>query len=161
GININPDNLGPRPRTGGTAFPTFIQSYFFKPSIYLYQSCLGDTAYHFTINNSGSIDSVRWDFGDPASGALNTSTQFSPWHGNSTDSTFQVTQPGIYWVEIETECGPYRDSVQVDFLTPPVFNLGNDLSLCNGETFTLKPNLTEATYVWQDGSTKDSLVIDK
>src|SRR5690606_16558674 len=49
----------------------------------------------------------------------------------------------------------------VDFLTPPVFNLGNDLSLCNGETFTLKPNLTEATYVWQDGSTKDSLVIDK
>src|SRR5690606_36024742 len=65
GININPDNLGPRPRTGGTAFPTFIQSYFFKPSIYLYQSCLGDTAYHFSINNSGPVDSVRWDFGDP------------------------------------------------------------------------------------------------
>src|SRR5690606_6839009 len=79
----------------------------------------------------------------------------------STDSTFLVTQPGTYWVEIETECGPYRDSVQVDFLPPPSVNLGNDLLLCAGETFTLKANVNDATYVWQDGSTKDSLVVTK
>ena len=33
------------------------------------------------------------------------------------------------------------------------FNLGNDTTLCDGETLQLKVNMPNATYIWQDGST--------
>ena len=32
------------------------------------------------------------------------------------------------------------------------FNLGNDTTLCIGESLILKPNMPNATYTWQDGS---------
>jgi len=33
------------------------------------------------------------------------------------------------------------------------FNLGNDTTLCIGESLILSPNMPNATYTWQDGST--------
>ena len=32
------------------------------------------------------------------------------------------------------------------------FSLGNDTTLCNGESLTLNPNMPNAIYTWQDGS---------
>ena len=32
------------------------------------------------------------------------------------------------------------------------FNLGKDTTICNGETLILNPNITNATYTWQDGN---------
>jgi PKD repeat protein len=58
---------------GGTA-PTAIFS--------AQATCEGDPMLftHTSIPNSGNIDSVLWDFGDTASGALNTSIQAAPSH---------------------------------------------------------------------------------
>jgi gliding motility-associated-like protein len=36
------------------------------------------------------------------------------WQDQSTNSTFQVTQPGIYYVEISNACGTITDTVRVD-----------------------------------------------
>ncbi|NRA12318.1 MAG: gliding motility-associated C-terminal domain-containing protein, partial [Crocinitomicaceae bacterium] len=35
----------------------------------------------------------------------------------------------------------------------PIIDLGNDTSLCQGETLTLDATTSNATYIWQDGST--------
>jgi PKD repeat protein len=49
----------------------------------------GCLAYHFFPNVCGV--SFSWNFGDPASGASNTSTQASPWHTFSGPGTYTVT----------------------------------------------------------------------
>ncbi len=43
------------------------------------------------------------------------------WQDGSTSPTFSVTQPGTYWVEINSAGCTVRDSVQVDFAECPVF----------------------------------------
>jgi hypothetical protein len=54
------------------------------------------------------------------------------------------------------------DSVVVDFYPSlDSFDLGTDISLCPGETIVLKPGIDNASYLWQDLSTADSLLIDQ
>ena len=67
---------------------------------------------------------------------------------------------------------PYRGSIKVGFggcsLTDQIaievyaaktgINLGNDTMHCPGKTITLKAGKNFKTYLWQDGSSKDSLV---
>ncbi|WP_296322318.1 T9SS type B sorting domain-containing protein [Winogradskyella sp.] len=45
----------------------------------------------FSIDNSTNISSVIWDFGDPASGLDNSSTDLSPFHDFSADGTYTIT----------------------------------------------------------------------
>lgn len=41
------------------------------------------------------------------------------------------------------------------------YNLGNDTTLCYGQTVTYLPNLSAASYTWQDGSTGNSYTVSK
>lgn len=45
----------------------------------------------FSVDNQTKIASIVWDFGDPASGVTNTSTDLSPFHDFSTDGTYTIT----------------------------------------------------------------------
>lgn len=45
----------------------------------------------FSINGTEGISSVVWDFGDPASGVNNESTDLSPFHDFSSDGKYTVT----------------------------------------------------------------------
>lgn len=45
----------------------------------------------FMLNNNSEIASVIWDFGDPDTGANNTSTEFNPKHDFSIDATYTIT----------------------------------------------------------------------
>ncbi|MCM4168435.1 hypothetical protein DHD08_12160 [Arenibacter sp. H213] len=45
----------------------------------------------FSVAPTGSIASITWDFGDPASGGNNTSTDASPFHDFSTEGTYTIT----------------------------------------------------------------------
>ena len=45
----------------------------------------------FSLTNSANVASVQWNFGDPASGADNTSTDLSPFHDFSADGVYTVT----------------------------------------------------------------------
>src|SRR5205085_8697780 len=92
--------------------------------------------------------SVKWDFGDPASGANNTSTQ------NNTVHIFSA--PGAYTVKLIkfTNCGTDTLSKQVSTDAINV-NLGPDTLVCGSTSLLL--NSTGAgstnTFLWQDGST--------
>jgi len=69
--------------------PPFIQSYFFATNIFR-NTCFGDTT-EFSIDTSTTIDSILWDFGDPASGINNTSTLLEPTHVFTTIGEYDIT----------------------------------------------------------------------
>ena len=44
----------------------------------------------FSVSNQANAVSIQWDFGDPASGTNNTSTNLSPFHDFSADGTYTI-----------------------------------------------------------------------
>jgi gliding motility-associated-like protein len=60
-----------------------------------------------------------------------------------------------YKVVITDKCGrQYADSLIVKVGGSPItFDLGRDTSLCEGQVLPLSPNIPDAKYRWQDGST--------
>ncbi|MFC5683901.1 T9SS type B sorting domain-containing protein [Flavobacterium sp. MAHUQ-51] len=56
-----------------------------------YTNNCSDFLKEFSIDDETKIASVVWDFGDPASGISNTSTDLSPYHDFSADGTYTIT----------------------------------------------------------------------
>ena len=143
--------LNGKKSTGG--LPNIMQSYL-NFQFTFEHSCFGDPT-SFFITGAGIIDSVSWDFGDPASGALNTSTNLNPVH--------LFSAPGIYNVKLTKYalCGStflYRTVCIYDGIPP--FNLGNDTVLCPGDSLALNVSVPGAnSYLWQDGSTLNSFTV--
>ncbi|MEZ4827202.1 MAG: L-type lectin-domain containing protein [Bacteroidia bacterium] len=81
------------------------------------------------------------------------------WQDGSTGSSFSVTAPGLYWVELENICGTKRDSIVVTAQSPPAISLGNDTTLCAGSTLSLNASFPNAIYEWQDGSGSSQLTV--
>lgn len=183
-------------------------------------TCFGDTT-QFTLKDTVGVDSVLYDFGDPASGIRNSSKLFHPghvytspgnfqaqlivyfsgnsdtttrsitiealpavdlgndtticlgqtitwdvsfanasylWQDNSTNPLFTTSQGGIFWAAITTQCGIDQDTVTVTIIQAPDVNLGQEDTLCFGDTVWLSATHPDATYLWNNNST-DSLLI--
>ncbi|WP_191906924.1 T9SS type B sorting domain-containing protein [Adhaeribacter soli] len=151
GFNLNPLNIGNI--QSGFFLPTFIQSYFYRPKIDLQQTCFGDTA-RFQLSNNAYVDSVRWDFGDPASGALNKSTAFNPKHFYATPGPKQVQ--AIVHFNFTSDTLNQTIYIPVSITKP---NLGPDRGLCPGDTLLLRAFQSGATYEWQDSINTDSVYV--
>ncbi|MCB0855668.1 MAG: gliding motility-associated C-terminal domain-containing protein [Bacteroidetes bacterium] len=82
------------------------------------------------------------------------------WQNGSTDSVFNATTAGLYWVELENICGTRRDSIDITAEVPPVVNLGNDTTLCPGEFLNLDVTFFNSTYLWSSGSTLPNFNVD-
>lgn len=76
------------------------------------------------------------------------------WQDGSTNSTFSVTTSGIYWVDVAVGGCVITDSIDIQFVSIPAPDLGNDTSLCQGSSLLLDVTTPNATYLWQDGSTQ-------
>ena len=74
------------------------------------------------------------------------------WQDGSTTPVFEITEDGVYVVAISTICETRTDSTIADFFTVNL-ELGNDTTLCEGETLLLDASVPGATYTWQDSST--------
>ncbi|WP_299452223.1 gliding motility-associated C-terminal domain-containing protein [uncultured Microscilla sp.] len=85
------------------------------------------------------------------------------WQDGSTQPYYQVTQTGTYWVEISNGTCNARDSVYIEYVPQPSISLGADTIVCNATEYTLHVSPKEAgvSYVWNNGSTDDSLPINK
>ncbi|MGI0105605.1 T9SS type B sorting domain-containing protein [Salinimicrobium sp. WS361] len=85
----------------------------------------------FSLTDASEVSSVTWDFGDPASGSINTSTDLSPFHDFSEDGTYTVTatvkgKNGITEVVTET----------IDVKEPPKAYGINNLEACETQSGT-------------------------
>ncbi len=203
--------------------PSFIQSYW-KPGFTFRGACNGSLLFFDYERAAGEL-SVKWDFGDPTSGANNISLLDSSqhlfssegiyvvklirfttcgsdtiskqvnvgggqvnlgndttlcgisqfiitsqtsgtnnsylWQDGSTNSVYTATQSGLYWLEVTNNINGCRkrDSIVLTFKPTPQFNLGNDLHKCEGETATLSATVAGAQYIWNTGSTGNSIQV--
>lgn len=85
------------------------------------------------------------------------------WQDGSHDSTYTVTESGIYWVEVTStgDCHA-RDTITVNEYPPIQLDIGNGSNLiviCEGDSAILNAGAGFVSYLWQDLITTDSVFI--
>jgi hypothetical protein len=75
------------------------------------------------------------------------------WQDGSTEPSYNITEEGLFWVEVGNAHCTSTDSIYVSFQQFPVIDLGNDTILCEDEALLLELEGYSA-YLWQDGSTE-------
>ncbi|MFD1552027.1 hypothetical protein DNU06_00995 [Putridiphycobacter roseus] len=75
------------------------------------------------------------------------------WHDGSVDSSYVVSQPGTFWVEVSDNNCTYVDSVTVNYTPFFNVNLGPDTTICELDTLWLDASVLNANYLWHDGAT--------
>lgn len=133
-------------RFGYETVPNF-PSNFFTTNILTEKVCVGDTAF-FQVNYH-FIDSVLWNFGDPTSGAQNTSTDENAFH--------IYGDTGLYTVILVAQNGAVIDTVSknIHIEQAPEVNLGPDIELCQSsvDSVMLASGMIQGEYLWSTGST--------
>jgi gliding motility-associated-like protein len=129
----------------GSAYALIIDSIYFDcPSIC---SLIADAGQDFTICNSipQTINAENPD-----------ATNYL-WNTGATTSSINVSNAGIYWVEITDGICTDIDSVVVsNEITPSVF-LGNDTSICNSQLLTLNASSSSGNYLWSNNATTPTI----
>ena len=90
--------------------------------------------------------------------AGNTGAQYL-WQDNSTSQSFTVTAPGQYFVKVVKDACSSSDTIKVQYDLKPVFTLGPDLGICDGQSILLHPAIQSSStiqYLWQNGSSSSS-----
>lgn len=82
------------------------------------------------------------------------------WQNGSGASQFTVNSAGLYWVEVTNGFGcSDRDSVLVTYVDPLVLDLGNDTTLCPGQSLTLSVPVPNASIVWSTGTIGPTITV--
>jgi gliding motility-associated-like protein len=75
------------------------------------------------------------------------------WQDGSTQSEYWVKDPGTYAVTVTKDGCSWTDSLDVSYIAPEYYSLGNDTTLCGDEVLELDVSVSgNADYIWQDGS---------
>ncbi|OWP61576.1 hypothetical protein CDA63_18710 [Hymenobacter amundsenii] len=144
-----PQGVGLNGRRSAVGLPSFMQRDLWHFTVR--GTCQGSPV-SFTFPTVYGADSVRWNFGDPATGGRNASTASDPVH--------VYGAPGRYLVTLTLYLPGAPPAVlrrYVDVLPRPVVYLGRDTALCPGQAVVLNASTPAATYRWQDGSTAATL----
>lgn len=75
------------------------------------------------------------------------------WNTGDTTQQIEVSDAGLYYVT--AQCGDciLQDSVEVEYYPPPDLFIGNDTTVCEGESVTFDAGRDNYTsYLWQNGS---------
>lgn len=92
---------------------------------------------------------------------ISSSAQSIIWNSNNISDSIEISTSGVYWVEIESQCETFFDTIQV--LINNFVKLPNDsiIQKCaNQLPFVLAPSVLYATSVnWNNGTSSDTIVI--
>jgi gliding motility-associated-like protein len=80
------------------------------------------------------------------------------WGTGDITQTFLVTAAGNYWVEISNGHCEARDTININEISLDP-DLGNDTSLCAGQTITLDAFESGASYLWSTGDSVASIIV--
>ena len=81
------------------------------------------------------------------------------WNTGSTSSAISIAQAGLYWLVVNEAGCLWRDSISVSIKPSPAINIGNDTTLCAGQSLILSAANSNATYLWQDGSEQSEFTV--
>jgi len=82
------------------------------------------------------------------------------WIDGSNQLKFDVMNSGVYWIDVDKEGCVVRDEIIITFNDAPNFDLGTDTLICEQLPLMLRPGISGATYLWQDGSTENRFETD-
>lgn len=148
-------------RNGRLGLPTFIQSYFRQADFEFGDPsapgtskglCFSDTMY-FWLPDSSGIDSVVWNMGDTAFGAINHRTGFRTSHIYKYPGEYNVQM--IVYRGNSNSCFATIDTIvrEVSVFEYPQLNIGNDTFFCAGGSVELYvPAVPEAAMIWKSGN---------
>ncbi|WNJ21563.1 gliding motility-associated C-terminal domain-containing protein [Pontibacter sp. G13] len=126
--------------------------------------------FHLTLSNfcGSASDTVRLEFDTPLAPDLGPDSlpcEGEPmvldpmvdareyrWQDGSDLTSLEVGTTGTYSVSVSNACGNFHDSVDITRVPVPVAFLGNDTTLCFGETLELAPAIPGQDIRWGDGS---------
>lgn len=93
--------------------------------------------------------------------ASSAGVQFN-WSTGDNASSISPTNSGTYWVDITTDhqCSD-RDTAEVLFYDLPIVDLGSNVNICSGLTTTLDASPDFEEYLWNDGSTQQTLDVNQ
>lgn len=81
------------------------------------------------------------------------------WSNGATTQTTSLNSNGQYYVTVtEADGCKGADTFNYNAIPLPVVNLGNDTTVCPGVTLTLNAANPGATYLWNNGSTTQTVV---
>ena len=105
----------------------------------IYEVCEGGTV-ELTVNPEGAA--IEWSTG-------------------SVDSFVQIMEEGMYYVSLTNSCTTKVDSFLVGIAEELAgINLGDDFGICSGTSEILDVGNLDGVYLWNDGSSEDSLLIE-
>ncbi|NOX46939.1 MAG: T9SS type B sorting domain-containing protein [Chlorobi bacterium] len=128
--------------------PSFIQSYFNVVWIEHEHQCAYDTIF-FSLSDTAWIQSISWNFGDPQSGAADSSELYFPWH--------IYTEPGSYEVTATiTHITDKTITKTIEILPLPDVDLGDDRLICDGDSIVFYSGEGFDSYQWMDDDSHTS-----
>ncbi len=74
------------------------------------------------------------------------------WQDNSINATVSAIVTGLYWCKVTVNGCSAADSVNITVNPIPAINLGNDTTICAGQSLMLNTATAGTTYLWQDNS---------
>ncbi len=119
--------------------------------------CIGETT-EFQFESyacSSQKPQLVWDFGDTESNKKNKSTDVNPMHKYKKAGEYKVT---LY---ITDSLGADTISHTVVMASYPKLDLGEDIGLCDGDTITLKANVSNLNYQWSNGAYLEQTRVSK
>jgi gliding motility-associated-like protein len=85
-----------------------------------------------------------------------TTSSASPaylWNTGATSSSVNISTSNTYWVRVTDGVCVNSDTIVMDFVSPPVVDLGPDNVYCEGTVATLDATNSGASYLWNTGDT--------
>ena len=134
--------------------------------------------YTVTVNPSGcgAIDSIHVDFvAAPVVNLGNDTTLCSTatitldagnagasylWSTGATTETITPTVSGTYWVIAAIGTCVDSNGIIVNFTPAPIVSLGNDTTLCNGQSLTLNAGNAGAAYLWSTNAITQTISVN-
>ncbi len=147
------DLLGKTCRLG---LPNLIQNIFFETDTFHFlrsDTCFGN-ATSFIFTDSSSIDSLIWNFGDANSGSLNSSTNYTSQHIYTTIGKFKIT------LTLYKSCLSFDVTDSIEILASPKVNIGNDTTICTGNSLTLNADNIGSIYNWNTNETSQTIIVN-
>jgi hypothetical protein len=113
--------------------------------------------YTFTLNLGNDISSCEHD-----SVLINSNVGGADylWSTGETTAAIFVTTADAYWVSVTYNGCTLEDTISVSFNPLPAVALGNDTIICENASITYNAGSGFNSYIWSDGSTNDSFVLN-
>jgi gliding motility-associated-like protein len=75
------------------------------------------------------------------------------WSDSSQLNSLKIDTAGTYWVEVTFDNFTTRDEIKVSYINTPIFCLGTDTTICEGDSIEFDFSELNATYEWNDNNT--------